>query len=325
MYVIPKRFKNLLKLSDGATSIVYSGTDSEDNDKRKVIKINKNSSKFDFDNEIIILKIVLELKSDYFIQYVGKIICSKSNTIPDIVTNYSNLLVGNLLSSQKKLSRPYPISNITPSNNSEKVVPLGIITNYIPETVSLYDMILTLQNFPFIAHKILKQLLSALNLLHSNNIIHRDIKLENILFCKVTGKITLIDFGSASIYSEDPDKCINLDNSVPGTICNFSPEIVYACRENHSILYLSDIWAVGSVFYTILTEQFIVDDRRYYKLSQIVDFFHSVTGEFQTTIKQNINKIGNISKYQNFSKIILACLTFEYINRPHAGQLLEMM
>jgi MAP/microtubule affinity-regulating kinase len=43
----------------------------------------------------------------------------------------------------------------------------------------------------------LSQLADTLSYLHSNNIAHRDIKLENILINKNTLKIKLIDFGFA--------------------------------------------------------------------------------------------------------------------------------
>ncbi len=51
---------------------------------------------------------------------------------------------------------------------------------------------------------ILKKLLPSLNILHSRNIIHRDITPENIMLC-LNGDVKLIDFGSARRFSEDTE------------------------------------------------------------------------------------------------------------------------
>ena len=44
------------------------------------------------------------------------------------------------------------------------------------------------------AQKIIAQLISALNYLHSKSIAHRDIKLENVML-DFRGNVKLIDFG----------------------------------------------------------------------------------------------------------------------------------
>lgn len=66
---------------------------------------------------------------------------------------------------------------------------------------------------------ILKQLLDSVGYLHSKNICHRDIKLENIIIDIDTKQIKLIDFGFA-VFSK---KTLKLHCGTPSYI---APEII---------------------------------------------------------------------------------------------------
>jgi len=365
---IPKRFYNVKLISVGTTSLVYSAKDREDFHSNKIIKMTKSVEKYNFVDEVNILKLILHINSNYFIKYLGKII-NKNNIIE---RSRSPLPISESKSQESRLgtsqeprigsiqeprlgsiqeprigtSQEPRIFSIQESrlgtvpeksfnsleNNSNlsenlKSIPqndniLGIIVNEVSDSSTLFDMILTFKNLPFLIESVFKQLLQALNLLHINNIVHRDIKLENVLFSRSTGNITLIDFGEASYITSNVDECINNSDSVVGTISNFSPEIIYATKENRSILYLSDIWALGAIFYTILTEKYIIDDKKYPTLSSISSFFSS--SEYCITR----HMIEDLHYYPHNPKIVQGiqfCLTHSYQERLSASNILKIL
>lgn len=93
----------------------------------------------------------------------------------------------------------------------------------------------------------------ALNYLHSNNVVHRDLKLENILLDK-DGNVKLGDFGFAREFDDGPG---NLMDTWCGTTAYASPEMLkgekYSGEE-------TDIWSAGIILYALLTGGLPFDD-----------------------------------------------------------------
>ena len=86
---------------------------------------------------------------------------------------------------------------------------------------------------------VLYQVLSALCYLHSNDIVHRDIKPQNILFKMDNDlEIKLIDFG-LSFFHKNKDI-----ESIAGTSQYMSPEAY-----NGKITPKNDIWSMGIIYY----------------------------------------------------------------------------
>jgi len=91
---------------------------------------------------------------------------------------------------------------------------------------------------------ILKQILEGIYFLHSNNVIHRDIKCANILMSN-SGEIKLADFGLARLM-ERKDRVYT--NKVV-TLWYRAPELLLGSTDYTSAV---DMWSVGCCFAELL-------------------------------------------------------------------------
>lgn len=91
----------------------------------------------------------------------------------------------------------------------------------------------------------LDQILKAVNFMHKNKIIHRDLKLGN-LFLNEDMEIKIGDFGLATIIEFQGQ----LRYTVCGTPNYIAPEILEGKNSGHS--YEVDFWAIGVIVYTLL-------------------------------------------------------------------------
>lgn len=89
----------------------------------------------------------------------------------------------------------------------------------------------------------IRQILLAVEYLHSLQIIHRDLKLENVLV-DTNNYIKIIDFGW-SVRIKDNEK----HKRLCGTLEYLSPEMVMGHEYNENI----DIWSIGIIAYELLT------------------------------------------------------------------------
>ncbi|MBW4513156.1 MAG: AAA family ATPase [Scytonematopsis contorta HA4267-MV1] len=96
------------------------------------------------------------------------------------------------------------------------------------------------------------QIVQALETIHQNCIIHKDIKPQNILINSETKQIKIIDFCISSLLPREKKEIIN-PNIFEGTTAYMSPE--QTGRMNRGIDYRTDFYSLGVTFYSLLTGQ----------------------------------------------------------------------
>ncbi len=94
------------------------------------------------------------------------------------------------------------------------------------------------------------QISEALGEIHRKNLVHRDIKPQNILINRESGRVKIIDFGSASFLAKQ-STAIPLNRSIDGTLAYMSPE--QTGRMNRMVDYRTDMYSLGITFYQLLT------------------------------------------------------------------------
>uniref|UniRef100_A0A3P9HNG6 Serine/threonine-protein kinase PLK n=1 Tax=Oryzias latipes TaxID=8090 RepID=A0A3P9HNG6_ORYLA len=87
------------------------------------------------------------------------------------------------------------------------------------------------------------QLLKGVHYLHSNKVIHRDLKLGNI-FLNDDMEVKIGDFGLATKIEFDGER----KKTLCGTPNYIAPEVL--CKKGHS--YEVDVWSLGCILYTLL-------------------------------------------------------------------------
>jgi len=93
------------------------------------------------------------------------------------------------------------------------------------------------------------QIISAIYSLHQNNILHLDIKPENILINENL-ESKLIDFGLAKIFERRED--VETSNTIVGFSRHYAPVEMYSNSKSREIGVWTDIYSLGALIYFIL-------------------------------------------------------------------------
>lgn len=101
------------------------------------------------------------------------------------------------------------------------------------------------------ARKIARSIASSLQYLHANNVVHRDLKIENVMITK-NGEIKLIDFGLSNLYNKSKRL-----HTFCGSLYFAAPELLKAQP------YIGpeiDIWSFGVILYVLVCGKVPFDD-----------------------------------------------------------------
>ena len=170
-----------------------------------------------------------------------------------------------------------------------------------------------------IVQHLMRQIISGIKYLHNNNILHRDIKLDNILvnfdieedkknINLLQAKIKIIDFGFARHLSPS-----ELAYSQLGSPINMDPGILYKINKieyfnNYGYDQKADIWSLGTICYEMLMGKSAFDsnnmdeliekinDGKYYLSSnlskEVVDFLKGML-KFDLKKRKSIDELYN--------------------------------
>lgn len=181
---------------------------------------------------------------------------------------------------------------------------LYIITEFLPG-ITLYGIYNT------VSHRIssqgawsmIKQLVNAVNVLHTNKVMHRDLKLENIMYS--SSRFTLIDFGASRL---EGSRC----KSIVGSPLYLPPEWYrnnLDCTEHDHYKY--DIWAMGVVIYEVIYKQSHIDEH----INNLQEVAKVYEGMFQCGTKKIPLKTNDLLT-TDIRWVLNSCLTLDCVNRP---------
>ncbi|WP_372369455.1 serine/threonine-protein kinase [Candidatus Uabimicrobium sp. HlEnr_7] len=112
--------------------------------------------------------------------------------------------------------------------------------------------------------KIMIEILSAMYFSHNEGVIHRDLKPGNLMIEDGSDRLIVMDFGLAK--NIESEKNITRTGAVIGTPRYMSPE--QASGHNKQIDALTDIYALGTIYYEMLSGKFAVEGKNY---SQVIN------------------------------------------------------
>ena len=195
-----------------------------------------------------------------------------------LAVNLNNgLKVAVKIISRKYIQEPGKNSKETPASRRRRILREAAILNLAshPNIVRLHDLYVTDEYYCMVfeyvdggqmldyiisrgklaepaARRFFSQLISAVAYCHANGIVHRDLKIENVLI-DGRGDVKLVDFGLSNFY--DPDAKLK---TFCGSLYFAAPELL------KGITYTGpevDVWSLGIILYVLVAGKVPFDDK----------------------------------------------------------------
>ena len=189
---------------------------------------------------------------------------------------------------------------------------------------------------PFLPSEIktlMLQLVSATEYLHSNWILHRDLKTSNILMNN-RGQIKIADFGMARYYGDPPPKLTQL----VVTLWYRGPELLLGTDKYGAAV---DMWSVGCIFGELLTKEPLLQGKNEVdQLSKIFELcgipttetwpeFRRLPNARSLRLPSNSRNTGSVIRAKfpfltsTGSKLLSSLLSLNPAHRPSAAEVLS--
>ena len=341
---IPKQYKNLQYIAHGKFGYIFKGKDTKNKNETVALKIiskrgdEKDPKRFErlWKKEINILK-------TYFGRSNGK--CPH----PHVVCYYNHhenkdyfiIVMGYLEGFTWKSVIKHTNKSIIEATELLIIKRKGKIVLTESELYVVQQELISL----FIG---IKQLLMAVEYMHSKKLAHRDIHPGNIFMDRRRKNLTLLDFGLACIAVDKPKtskkkrlRC-PIKNLTPFQSLYTAPEILktYISRTNKKVKYVyfprniflkADLWSIGITLYNLIFKKDPYNTRKYTELfSRFKESSdkNKILGKMETLLRM----IGTKSFIDSKSKITIIddllnkhLLVEDQLKRSTAKQALEFV
>lgn len=182
-------------------------------------------------------------------------------------------------------------------------------------------------------YNLIIQLLNGVKAIHSENVIHNDLKPENIMIDK-NGNIVIIDFGLSMFTT---GKYTIIKEHVKLVTSAYRPPELYISVPKTNFYRINtkvDIWSIGCIIYEMIMSISDRDEARYlfgdFGIKSGIDSEEAVFGDINYYIKNKYDpleylkkiKIPNIEAYL---EIVNSCIQINPEYRPSVGGLISYM